>query len=150
MAEAQFHFREEAPVTEPAIPLIAFGAQASATAVRLEPGDDPRALLPHLARLRLVEVHFPIFTDGRGYSAAQILREAGYRQELRAVGDIGVDQLAHLRRCGFDAIAPAQVLDAEDARAALARWPEVYQSAADGRVPIWALRHGMVKRGASD
>ena len=66
-------------------------------------------------------------------------------QELRAVGDIGIDQLAHLRRCGFDAIAPEADLDAQDAAAALARWPEVYQSAADGRAPIWALRHGQAK-----
>ena len=107
-----------------------------------EPGDDARALIPHLDRLRLIEVNFPAFTDGRGYSAARVLREAGYAGELRAVGDVLVDQLAFMRRCGFDAFDPDKALDPEDAKAALARWPEVYQPAADGRMPIWAKRHG--------
>ncbi|MCB2075840.1 MAG: DUF934 domain-containing protein, partial [Novosphingobium sp.] len=80
--------------------------------------------------------------DGRGYSAARILREAGYTGELRAVGDVLIDQLAAMRRCGFDSFAPEAPLDPADAEAALARWPDVYQSAADARAPIWAKRHG--------
>ena len=51
-------------------------------------GEDVRALLPFLDRLALVEISFPSFRDGRGYSAARILREAGYTGELRAVGDV--------------------------------------------------------------
>jgi uncharacterized protein (DUF934 family) len=88
-------------------------------------------------------VNFPAFTDGRGFSSARILREAGYAGELRAVGDIGVDMLTHLRRVGFDAIAPATVLDPVEAETAFNTWPEVYQATVvDGRKPIWALRHG--------
>jgi uncharacterized protein (DUF934 family) len=49
--------------------------------VRIEPGEDARALLPHLDRLALVEVTFPAFTDGRGFSSARILREAGFTGE---------------------------------------------------------------------
>jgi uncharacterized protein (DUF934 family) len=91
-----------------------------------------------------VEVTFPAFTDGRGFSSARILREAGYTGELRATGDIGVDMLSHLRRVGFDAIAPATVLDKVEAETAFNTWPEVYQATVvDGRKPIWALRHGL-------
>lgn len=141
-APQPLRLRGDAPADHPAVALDAWLGQSNAAAVRIEPGDDARALIPHLARLQLVEVNFPAFTDGRGLSAARILREAGYNGELRAVGDVLVDQLAALRRCGFDAFAPAQPLDPADAEAALARWSEVYQPAADARVPIWAKRHG--------
>ena len=62
---------------EPAVTLDAFLDQSNATAVRLEPDDDARALIPHLDRLALIEIAFPKFRDGRGYSSARILREAG-------------------------------------------------------------------------
>lgn len=135
-------FRDDAPAGDPAVTLEAFTDQSNALAVRIEPGDDARDLLPYLDRIRLVEVNFPNFGDGRGYSAARVLREAGYTGELRAVGDVLVDQIAFMKRCGFDAFQPDQPLDAGDVDTALARWPEVYQRAADGRVPIWELRHG--------
>ena len=115
MVDTQFRFRSDESVADPAVTVDAFGEQTNAAAVRLEPGDDARDLLPYLDRLKLVEVNFPAFTDGRGYSSARILREAGYAGELRAVGDIGVDQLSHLRRCGFDAISPELPLDPADA-----------------------------------
>jgi len=142
MIESQFRFRDDEPVADPAVTVDSFGEQTNAAAVRIEPGDDARDLLPYLDRLKLVDVNFPAFTDGRGYSAARILREAGYSGELRAVGDVLVDQLAAMRRCGFDSFAPETPLDPADAEAALARWPDVYQTAADSREPIWAKRHG--------
>lgn len=135
-------FRDDEPADHPGITVDAFLDQPDAEAVRIEPGDDARALAPHLARLRLVEINFPAFTDGRGYSSARILREAGYEGELRAVGDVLVDQIGFMRRCGFDAFEPDRPLDSDEARAAFARWPEVYQPAADARAPIWARRHG--------
>ena len=74
-------FRADEPADHPGITVDAFLDQPDADAVRVEPGDDARALIPHLARLRLIEVNFPVFGDGRGYSSARILREAGYRKE---------------------------------------------------------------------
>ena len=141
MAEVQFRFRNDEPVADPAVTVDSFGEQSNAAAVRLEPGDDARDLLPHLDRLQLIEVNFPVFGDGRGYSAARILREAGYVGELRAVGDVLVDQIAFLRRCGFDAFAPEVPLDPADAEAAFTRFAEVYQPTTDGRAAIWAKRH---------
>jgi len=127
---------------EPCVTLEAFLTQDSATAVRLEAGDDARALLPHVARLALVEVAFPTFRDGRGYSAARMLREAGYAGTLRAQGDVLVDQVPLMRRCGFDAFAPQAPLDAAALSRAENRYQAVYQRAADARAPVWKLRHG--------
>ena len=142
MADVQFRFRDDEPVADPGVTVDAFGEQSNAAAVRLEPGDDARDLIAHLDRIRLVEVNFPVFGDGRGYSAARILREAGYAGELRAVGEVLVDQIAFMRRCGFDAFAPEVPLDAADAEAAWNRYGEVYQPTTDGVSPIWAKRHG--------
>ena len=141
MSDVQFRFRDDEPVSDPAVTVDAFAEQTNATAVRVEPGDDARELLPHLDRLRLIEVNFPAWTDGRGYSSARVLREAGFTGEIRAVGDVVIDMLSHLRRCGFDAFAPEKALNESDAQAAFDRWPDVYQATADGRQPIWAKRH---------
>jgi uncharacterized protein (DUF934 family) len=136
-------YRDDAPHDEPAVTLEAFvEGQSNATAVRIEAGDDARALLPCLDRLALVEVSFPSFRDGRGYSSARILREAGYTGELRAAGDVLVDQVPFMRRCGFDAFAPDAPLDEETLRRSLDRYDYHYQRAADDVVPVWKLRHG--------
>ena len=141
MVEPQIRFRDDEAVGDPAVTVDSFGDQTNAAAVRIEPGDDARHLLPFLGRLKLVEVNFPGFGDGRGYSSARLLREAGYAGELRAVGDLPVDELPALRRCGFDSFAPQVPLTEADAAAAFERWPDVYQATTDGRVPIWAKRH---------
>ncbi|WP_443970500.1 DUF934 domain-containing protein [Sphingobium sp. CR28] len=141
MAE-YIRLRDDQPHEEPAVTVDAFLGQSNATAVRIEPGEDVRVLLPFLDRLSLVEVAFPVFGDGRGYSAARILRESGYTGELRAAGDVLIDQISHMRRCGFDAFAPNAPLDQTLVEAAFARFPHPYQKAADPAPPVWALRHG--------
>jgi uncharacterized protein (DUF934 family) len=56
-----------------------------------------------IGRLDLIVLMLPKFTDGRAYSAARRLREqAGYRGELRVTGDVLLDQIPLLARCGFD------------------------------------------------
>jgi len=101
--------------------------------VWLDAGDDPEAIAPDLHRLDLVAIDFPKFSDGRGFSTARLLRERhGFEGELRAIGDVGRDQLAFLESCGFDAF---QLRDGVDVRRALASFDEVsveYQ--ADARV----------------
>ena len=141
--DALLRFRDDDAHDEPAVTLDAFLAgQTNAGAVRLEAGDDARALLPHLGQLALIEVSFPTFRDGRGYSAARILREGGYAGELRAAGDVLVDQLPFMRRCGFDSFAPEAPIDAEVLKRSLDRYEHHYQPAADAAVPVWKLRHG--------
>ena len=131
--DVQFRFRDDEMADHATVTVDACCDQTNATAVRIEPSDDARVLLPFLDRLALVEVNFPSFADGRGYSAARILREEGYTGELRAVGDVLIDQLSHMRRCGFDAFAPTSPLDEDDAARAFATWENVYQHAEDTR-----------------
>lgn len=135
-------YRDDEAHEEPAVTLDSFLGQSNATAVRIESGEDARVLLPYLDRLALVEVSFPKFRDGRGYSSGRILREAGYTGELRAQGDVLVDQIPLMRRCGFDSFAPEAPVDTAVLEAALARYDHVYQAAADAPVPVWKLRHG--------
>jgi uncharacterized protein (DUF934 family) len=108
---------------------------AGRVGVWLDAGDDLAAIAPDLDRFDVVAVNFPKFSDGRGFSTARLLRERyGYRGELRAIGDVGRDQLLYLERCGFDAFA---LRDSEDAHRALAAFDEVsvvYQP--DARVRV--------------
>ena len=135
-------FRDDPAADEPAVSLDAFIEQAEAVSVRIEAGDDVRRLAPALDRVRLVEVDFPKFRDGRGFSTARILREMGYTGEIKATGDVLVDLVFFMRRCGFDSFAPDVPFNDADVQAALTRYPHVYQHAADAAVPIWKLRHG--------
>jgi uncharacterized protein (DUF934 family) len=134
-------FRDGEATQEPAVTVESFTGQSNSTAVRIEAGEDARELLPYIDRLSLVEVNFPAYGDGRGYSAARILREAGYQGELRAVGDVLVDQLVAMRRCGFDSFRPDKALDDAAVEHALNRYADVYQKTVDGRRPVWANRH---------
>ena len=142
MGENPLRFRNDAQADEPAVSLGAFLDQPDATSVRIEAGDDVRLLIPALDRVRLVEIDFPRFRDGRGFSSARILREAGYAGEIKATGDVLLDLLWFMRRCGFDSFAPDAPIDPAEAETALNRYPHVYQHAADEAVPIWKLRHG--------
>jgi len=139
---ADLRFRDDDPAEEPAVTLDAFLDQTDSSAVRIEAGEDVRALFAHLDHIALIEIDFPRFRDGRGYSSAQILREAGYTGELRATGDVLVDQIDHMRRCGFDGFAPDAPIDLAVLEASLNRYDYRYQTAADRAVPVWKLRHG--------
>jgi uncharacterized protein (DUF934 family) len=109
--------------------------------VRLDPADDPAELQPDLDRLQLVAIQFPKFTDGRGYSSAALLRTRyGYRGELRAIGDVGRDQLFYLKRCGFDAFALAPHRDPRAALASLEDFSLRYQGSVDDPRPLFRKR----------
>ena len=74
--------------------------------VLVKPSDDVTRLEPYLYRLELIAVAFPGFSDGRGFSHASLLRERlGYTNEMRAVGDVLIDQVPLMLRCGFDSFA---------------------------------------------
>jgi uncharacterized protein (DUF934 family) len=111
--------------------------------VRLQPSDDPLLLAPFIDQLHLIEVAFPRYTDGRGYSIAQLLRRRlGYKGELRAIGHVLRDQLGFMVRTGFDAMLIERGDAEEVLRAATAEFSEHYQSAADGRRTVFEKRHG--------
>jgi uncharacterized protein (DUF934 family) len=107
--------------------------------VWLAPADHPGALADDVERIPVIAIDFPQFTDGRGYSHARLLRERyHYTGELRAIGDVGRDQLYYLSQCGFDAYAIPDDRDVEDARNAFADFSDGYQ-ATTARAP-WVRR----------
>ncbi|ERL54588.1 DUF934 domain-containing protein [Psychrobacter aquaticus] len=64
---------------------------------------DVLAGLPEfLLQQDLIVIHVPAFTDGRGFSYAQTLRQIGYQGEIRMAGKFGRDQIAYLLRAGVD------------------------------------------------
>jgi uncharacterized protein (DUF934 family) len=110
--------------------------------VRLRPADEPAGLAPYLTELSLIEVDFPRYTDGRGFSQAQLLRRRfGYDGELRAVGHVLRDQIFYMHRSGFDAYETSRAAVSEVAEA-LAEFTEAYQPAVSGPAAVFRKRHG--------
>lgn len=73
--------------------------------VRVSSGEALEPILPFLGSLPLIALSFPAFNDGRSYSKAQLLKgRYGFKGELRAMGDVLIDQVAHMLRCGFDTL----------------------------------------------
>ena len=104
---------------------------SGALGVRLSPADDPALIANDLDKLALIAIEFPAFTDGRGYSAATLLRERyGYKGELRAVGDVLRDQIFLLSRVGFTTFALREDQNVEKALAAFNDFSSYYQHAA--------------------
>jgi uncharacterized protein (DUF934 family) len=99
---------------------------------------DVKALEALLPRLNLIAIEFPKVVDGRGYSAAYLIRNRlKFTGELRAVGDFTRDQLFYLQRTGFNAMT---LRAGEDARAALSAFDTFtvrYQGSTDEPSPLF-------------
>lgn len=94
-----------------------------------------------LEQFQVIALNFPVFSDGRHYSTARILRDRyGYKGEVRAIGDVLRDQLFFMKRCGFDAYALREDRDADEALASLQDFSEVYQAATDQPLPLFRRR----------
>jgi uncharacterized protein (DUF934 family) len=112
-----------------------------AVGVWLKPDDEPGDLASDAESLPFIAVHFPKFTDGRGYSTATLLRRRyGYKGELRAFGDVGRDQLFFLKRVGFDSFALAAHRDPVSALDSFHDFSVKYQGAVDETVPLFRRR----------
>ena len=111
--------------------------------LRLEPTDDPASVAGRLDRVARVEVNFPKFGDGRGYSIARLLRERyGYKGELRAVGEVVRDHLFYMESCGFDAFLLRDGEDAAEALTGFEDFSEAYQASVARPVPLFRRRSG--------
>jgi uncharacterized protein (DUF934 family) len=103
--------------------------------------ETPDELQPFCNVIPVIGIHFPVFSDGRGYSSARILRQRlGYTGELRAFGDVLRDQLNFMVRCGFDTFAVRSDTDAQSAAAGLNDFSLSYQSVSANGHPL-VLRH---------
>ncbi|MCQ8104148.1 DUF934 domain-containing protein [Methylomonas sp. SURF-2] len=82
----------------------ALSQHAGKLGVRLAPTDNIAALGEDLSLIKLIELNFPAFNDGRAFSQARLLRSRyGYQGEIRAVGNYMADQVFYLHRVGVDA-----------------------------------------------
>ena len=112
-----------------------------AKVIRLEPTDDPAAVADQLAGASRVEVNFPKFGDGRGFSIGWLLRERyGYTGELRAVGHITRDHLFFMESIGFDAFELREGEDPHEALAAFDDFSESYQASPLRPQPLFRRR----------
>ncbi len=104
----------------------------------LQSDQSPRLVAGELPQVSVVAINFPVFTDGRGYSYARELREQlKFEGEIRAVGDVLIDQLYAMRRCGFDSFVLRKDEDIESANSYLSTFTFPYQGAVDDPRPLW-------------
>ncbi len=104
------------------VPFARWSAERDALSARADPvgvavvaGLEAPAQLPEAAGRPLVALDFAKFADGRAFSYAELLRERfGFAGELRATGDVLLDEIALMRRCGFTSF---EVTDAPTLRA---------------------------------
>ena len=81
----------------------ALASRAAPLGVAVEAGADAQAHLPDLAGRPLIALAFDKFADGRSFSYARILRDRlRFDGELRAIGDVLIDEIPLMLRCGFD------------------------------------------------
>jgi uncharacterized protein (DUF934 family) len=112
-------------------------AGAYASVISLANDADPRTV--SLDGVKRIDLHFPKFTDGRAYSQAFLLRRRlGFKGEIRATGDVLIDQLVSMARTGFDVAVLREGIDASAAQRQFDRFPAFYQGSAIDTQPLFA------------
>ncbi len=97
--------------------------------VRIEADADINLLTKNLTKITLIELNFPAFTDGRGFSQARLLRDnLQYQGELRAIGNYMLDQVFYLTKVGVNAFALKTVKELETALSTMQDFSYSYQN----------------------
>ena len=92
-----------------------------------------------LAGVRTVVLHFPLFSDGRAFSQAHLLRRRlGFEGDIRATGDVLIDQLQQMQRSGFSQAVLRADQDLEHGRQLLSLYAAFYQGDAVNTQPLFA------------
>lgn len=133
------------------LPLSVFIVRKSEILSRISNGEigvwiDTHELIADLAEnqtdlnaLPIIAVHVERFADGRIFSLGTLLRTRyGFKNELRAIGDVLRDQLFFLKRSGFNSYLIRADRSAEDALASLNDFTAPYQGAVDEPRPVFA------------
>ncbi len=98
---------------------------------------DPRTLT--LDGVQRVDLQFPKFSDGRAFSQAFLLRRRlGFKGEIRATGDVLVDQLVQMQRSGFDSAVLRADQDLAVVQRQFDRFNTYYQGDAISTAPHFA------------
>jgi uncharacterized protein (DUF934 family) len=104
----------------------ATGLNALEKVLEIANTEDPRTLL--LEGVTRIDLNFPKFTDGRAFSQAFLLRRRlGFTGEIRATGDVLIDQLVQMQRTGFDAAVLREDQNLAFAQAQFDRYTGFYQ-----------------------
>ena len=112
-------------------------AEGQAGVLVLDNTVDPQTL--SLDGVTRVDLNFPKFTDGRAYSQAYLLRRRlGFSGEIRATGDVLIDQLVQMSRSGFDVAVLRAGVDIADAQRQFDRFSGFYQADAVNTRPLFA------------
>jgi uncharacterized protein (DUF934 family) len=92
-----------------------------------------------LQDIHTIELHFPKFTDGRAFSQALMLRRrCGFKGEIRATGDVLIDQLSQMQRCGFSSAVLRADQDIAKGRELLSHFSAFYQGDVAQPQPLFA------------
>jgi uncharacterized protein (DUF934 family) len=132
------------PAGKTIVPLKVWEAQRASLQSRTDIGvwiasdERPEVLKEDVAKLPVIAVDFPKFSDGRGYSIAYNLRaRLGFTGELRAIGDVLRDQMFYMQRVGFNAFATREDRNIHDALKGLFDFSEAYQASWDQKAPLF-------------
>lgn len=100
--------------------------------IRLAPADAVEEIADDLDNFQLIALEFPVFSDGRGFSQARLLRgRYNFRGEIRAMGNFMLDQVFYLSRVGINGFELKNHEELEKALSALDDFSVKYQSSAD-------------------
>ena len=98
---------------------------------------DPREV--SLEGVERIELNFPKFADGRAFSQAFLLRRRlGFAGDIRATGEVLIDQLVQLERTGFSSAVLREDQDMDDAKRQFERYAAFYQGDAVKTAPRFA------------
>lgn len=132
------------------VPFTVWRANKDALASRVSQGEvglviatheaieDVMAEVKDINAFALVAVYVERFADGRIFTIGNLLRTRyGFKNELRAVGDVLRDQLFFLKRSGFNSYLIRADRNAQEALKSLKDFSEPYQGAVDIAQPAW-------------
>ena len=101
--------------------------------------NDVNALDVNLDGVTQVDLQFPAFTDGRAFTQAYLLRRRrGFTGDIRATGDVLIDQLVQMQRTGFSSAVLREGVDPADAQRQFERFGGFYQADAIHHQPHFA------------
>ena len=114
---------------------VAVADLADASHMRLANDAEVHSLA--LEGIASIALDFPKFTDGRAFSQAHVLRRRGFTGDIRATGDVLIDQLLQLQRSGFSSAVLLEGQDAAHGERLLAHYSGFYQGDVQN-VPLFA------------
>ena len=118
-----------------------YQAPTASTATVLVLANDTNVLDVNLDGITQIDLHFPAVTDGRAFSQAYLLRRRlKFAGDIRATGDVLIDQLVQMQRTGFSSAVLREGVDAADAQRQFERFGGYYQADAVNPLPHFHAR----------